>query len=686
MSRFDKVIEILDRSVGGAGSHVGVHGPFWRGKTRDQFVTEQVFGRPLVVVGNGADSNLVKALKGEAPFGTDLGTSGATFRRMPAGLAPVSAQDIAFLEQWIDDGCPAVDEDSPGQELNLREIRLLPPMAIARLGSSPDPMDNYDLEDPQDPAGFRSVVPAETLMVEDGQVRSAQVPAAVEFRDPDGRIRPVAPFLEVWASFSEDGPLEPLTVDHLKALGGSSQSVRWTVRVGNLKAFRRTGSPADRITAQAVGFNDHGVKALQGRAANFHADRSIPLGSVQYLEPNEEFPQIRLRFTPAAGGVYGHRRDFPELNVVYNPNRGEWDDHEDSQPPTSSPTPRARVATAPANIYARSQLPGPGRGRNLGYLDDTCDGIVEVRVEVAGASHSARARISSGPPDFAPDSLHVRTVADDLEQMALGPRVDEPMAEDELARKVIDTVTRAMETMRLADTARLNVLYGGPFPGNRAAFSTARATHQELRRSLAGLHAAPGSPQREAAVNQLRRILTFLRTYDAAADFSPAGTRRMPALMRGADAGHLALTRRQRNLVARAIEVFAGAAAETPRDAMLRLVAVLGPGVAFLHTSFALDAGPPLSERFADPPQALEYLLQADARGGVATGLGLAGEPLVVAGRPDDSALVRLVSHPQHPMNGPFSNYVDEASGANGIEVVRSWIESLATSPGEPIT
>jgi len=109
MTRFERVQQILDQAIGGSGVDIGVHGAFWRGKTRDQFVALVVRGRPLLVVGQGAVSNLVKALKGQAPFGADLPDppAGASLSRMPAGLQPVPGTDIAFIQQWIDDGCPA---------------------------------------------------------------------------------------------------------------------------------------------------------------------------------------------------------------------------------------------------------------------------------------------------------------------------------------------------------------------------------------------------------------------------------------------------------------------------------------------------------------------------------------------------------------------------------------------------
>src|SRR5262245_58439613 len=106
MTTYKRVVEILDASVGGPSAPVAAHGAFWRGLTRDEFVHKRVFGQPLVAVGDGAGSTLVKALKGEAPFGSDTGSAGATFRRMPGGRPPVGAPEIAEIETWINAGCP----------------------------------------------------------------------------------------------------------------------------------------------------------------------------------------------------------------------------------------------------------------------------------------------------------------------------------------------------------------------------------------------------------------------------------------------------------------------------------------------------------------------------------------------------------------------------------------------------
>jgi hypothetical protein len=118
MNRFTEVKNILENAV--ANTDIGAHGNFWRDRTRDEFVAAKIFGRPLFAKkADGTfdenESNLVKALQGRAPFGSDIGTPNATFRRMPAGFPPVPADKIAFIQQWIKDGCP--DEEIQPQSV-----------------------------------------------------------------------------------------------------------------------------------------------------------------------------------------------------------------------------------------------------------------------------------------------------------------------------------------------------------------------------------------------------------------------------------------------------------------------------------------------------------------------------------------------------------------------------------------
>src|SRR5271165_1673534 len=97
--------------------------------------------------------------------------------------------------------------------MTIRELRILPPFAIGRLGSAPDPLDNYTIEDnPDHPLEFRQVKPASTLIVDEatGEISESRIPETMTFKQ-NGRIRPVAPFLEVFVVTSDD-LLRPLTL------------------------------------------------------------------------------------------------------------------------------------------------------------------------------------------------------------------------------------------------------------------------------------------------------------------------------------------------------------------------------------------------------------------------------------------------------------------------------------------
>ena len=105
MTTFADVQAMLDQAVYNA--EIGAHGAFWRGIARDEFVAIQVFGYPLLTLNNSAESNIVKALRAVAPFGTNVGTEGAHMPRMPANYPPMPNANIAAIADWIDAGCPA---------------------------------------------------------------------------------------------------------------------------------------------------------------------------------------------------------------------------------------------------------------------------------------------------------------------------------------------------------------------------------------------------------------------------------------------------------------------------------------------------------------------------------------------------------------------------------------------------
>jgi hypothetical protein len=447
--------------------------------------------------------------------------------------------------------------------MTILGLSILPPLAIGRLGSSPEPLENYDLVVPDDGLDYRRIEPVETLYVDpvSGEIARAKTPRFIRFRDED-RIRPVAPFLEVFAH-TDEGGIRPLTRDLLRDSGLDETKVRWTVEVGNIKAFRRTGDPGDKALAR-ISFSDHDLHALEATAPHFVTGKVLPLGHVRYIRPNDAFPEIRLRFTPAAGLVYGasdHRTEINQFSekvsvpdpivadrIIYdagNPGQ-KWLGWADTGDPAT---------TNPGGIYAGYNDPQHGQ-TSWGYLDDECDGIVTVALTLPnGSTLSAFARIGAGPPDFAPDGLPVRTVHDELLQALLGKDVAPP---DIAAADAEDIVRRAAETVRLMNTAVMN---GNAVGGRQAAASMmpaqdANDTHRLFapvmasdivdNRAILGLHQAVLAALRAGSAPW---FIDLLRRPEEIGDLSDAGRRKMPALMRGADARYLTLTRRQIDMI-----------------------------------------------------------------------------------------------------------------------------------------
>jgi hypothetical protein len=461
----------------------------------------------------------------------------------------------------------------------LKEIRLLPPLAISRLGSSPEPVNNYDLVIPPDqPLGFRRIVAAPTLVVDEKSGRIvARETRPVTFKDEQGRIRPVAPFLELWGRASyDDDAWEHLTAEVLEGAG-----VQWRVRVGNIKVFRRTGDPHDRVEADSGWFSDHKRRELRGVATNFFPDKHIPLGHIQFIDPTKKFPEIRVRYTPAHGYVYGSspfvqnalgyvgdpafggsyiEHDLNIRDVVYDPSKGKWLGYNEVFPPYQ---PNPPAVTIPGQIYAgqdNSQVPAgtvpPGSWVSAGYLDDECDGTVEVELTIGKTKLSSFARIGAGPPAFAPDSFPIRTVYDELEQALLGPEIDpDDYTIEELQQESEEIIRRAFETIRLMNTTYMN--------GNDQrdiASTMVRQDRNDAERAFEPIM-APTIVDNLAVRTLHQNIFTALRSgappwfasvlrkFDEIGDLTDLGRRKMPGLMRNADGRYLCLTRRQREKI-----------------------------------------------------------------------------------------------------------------------------------------
>jgi hypothetical protein len=310
MVGFKRVIDILDASVGGPSAQVGAHGPFWRGLTRDQFVQKRVFGQALIAVGHGDQSNLVKALKGEAPFGSDSGAPGARFRRMPAGRPPVSAAEIAEIKGWIDAGCPAETGGTPSS-LVRHVYRIHPGIGIARIGSSPTEW----FVGPEAPG----VAPLPTG----------------PFRDAHGLIkRQAARFRLYEYSYGGDGKLSSV-----REITADIATITWTVRMVNRKAAGQIFPPGSgelrnpRVTDRASLVIDSGSRAVEGRdqavrMGGAFRGRQVPLGEIR---------------TDAAGrlivlGGFGHSEymgDGPR-RIGHFANNNDWHDDVSDGPITAT--------------------------------------------------------------------------------------------------------------------------------------------------------------------------------------------------------------------------------------------------------------------------------------------------------------------------------------------------------------
>ena len=498
------------------------------------------------------------------------------------------------------------------EKVEIKALRILPPFAIARLGSAEEPMDNYTIEDEvaaneAEPLGYRRLKPLPTPIVDEetGEIREMRTPELPLAFKRGGRIRPVAPFLEVFAVTADD-KLVPLTLDLLEATGHSVEDISWSVRLANRKVERRTGDESDRVETRNdvdkdkkdVVLRDHDAHPLRGYSKNFASEgTSVIFGHARFIRPTKAYPQIRLRFTPGAGLIYGPKAEpqadakdgsytigaeqavygeqgvwagfFDATNEEQRERQkkadpdGEkkWEDKRNAIWTANGwPTDDFDNETLPPALFA-IEPPAPSwlfdnRAVSRGYLDDACDGFVEVRLAGKnGDPLRAVARVCAAPPAVAPDSLFVRTLADDIEQVLFGPRVDAGEDPEVSRARAQDIVRRAFETVRFMNVAVMN---GNDFNGRMAltldsmpeeeAADTERAIRPVMSpgtvdtKAVTALHQAAYGALRGGAAPWFARIL---RRPDEVADFTDHGRRKMPALMCGADNNYLALTWRQ---------------------------------------------------------------------------------------------------------------------------------------------
>ena len=372
----------------------------------------------------------------------------------------------------------------------ITELWLSPPLAMARLGSSPNPCENFEWG-PTDVSpggtGKTTLRPLDSLSLDDeGRVTETPKSSALIFKDQtaDGtwQFRPVCPYFELFGNWEIGGEAHSgaITRDVLQALGLSASDITWRVRLANLKAYQFTLSEGDRIESDLVlnGTNT----ARQPMVANSpHGPDSqklipdgenIPVSEVQISLPTDAFPEFRLRFHPPKGLVYGPT-DL-QARIAARPDPGEWVgfDLEDRfivnsaaawpnyrfgqavGPPFILPADPALIGRVidsrktPSGIHAQFGASNPAElddGVSLGLVDDVTDGIVECSI----GDHTAFSRIAVGPPDFAPDRRHIISLQEGLADRVDREGIRQNNNMDELEELVRDIFERALETSDL---------------------------------------------------------------------------------------------------------------------------------------------------------------------------------------------------------------------------------------------
>jgi hypothetical protein len=120
-TRYQQVIEILDRAAAGSSVDYDGLGPFWH-LPFPQFLQVEIHGVRMIAPAEApapscchagtadspadsrsARSGLIRGLRGQAPF------DGTQYPPLPWGGQTVTEDEISFIAEWIDDGCPEGD-------------------------------------------------------------------------------------------------------------------------------------------------------------------------------------------------------------------------------------------------------------------------------------------------------------------------------------------------------------------------------------------------------------------------------------------------------------------------------------------------------------------------------------------------------------------------------------------------
>jgi hypothetical protein len=371
---------------------------------------------------------------------------------------------------------------------SILELFFLPPMAVGRLGSGATPLPSFSWAqaNTRHDANETIIEPAVSLRVEpDGSV-TPYMPSEIAFKDDDGKVRPVAPFFELWAKVqSGDGTITdvPVTPDLLDRLGASPHNISYEITLANHKAARRSADPACAFQARVVvGGDDHVARELlafsphtAGEEPLVKPENPIPLGTFQVIKPvassdkaaaqhtDVDCSILRVRFTPPKGLVYGPPTavNGPAPQVmpgVYEAAGIQFGRVHEIVPPERRILSENTVWSKYIMMNGRFEDPQPqdgydgaavGNFQSWGCVDDTSDGLIVASLAVHGRHFRAAARVFSSPPDFAPDRRPFFSIADDIADRELPlPPVSAATFEDS-KNEIVDLFHRAFETASL---------------------------------------------------------------------------------------------------------------------------------------------------------------------------------------------------------------------------------------------
>jgi hypothetical protein len=235
---------------------------------------------------------------------------------------------------------------------HVEQIALLPDIAIARVGSSAQPLACYDWskepDNSPDGSGKTTIEGRATLGISSKGEIELEPPTqrlggtAVDFTEPiengrKQRLRPVCPWFVLFVKW-RDGGWEVLLPQDLEAIGVPLSGVSWEVVVASRKPYNMTLAPEDIVYAEAKIDGEQGdgygtarkeliERPLVGVSdANYWIKHSrLPYDQIQFDDSKRLIPKgenrvylgriqaphfsekygIRLRFVPPPGVVYG---------------------------------------------------------------------------------------------------------------------------------------------------------------------------------------------------------------------------------------------------------------------------------------------------------------------------------------------------------------------------------------------